>query len=541
MMAPKSCFFACAAVAAALHSAAGVAADRFVFAAKSCLTERGADEAAALVRRAAAEGCCAIALDSAFDRIGSWSDGEMANFRRFESVCRECGVEIVPLVWSVGYGTMLWQDPDLAEGLPLDGVEYAAEGGRLVPQPGKTVVTLADFRVVDGATVERTPGGGASFRDFGEDGAFHARMAHRATLKPHRRYVVSGRVRSVGMGGGKSAFLVQGYDDVGTPEEVHYFANAPLEWKPDGEWVDFSFHMTTGDEAGIEFWVGVWAWSGLGGRAELASLEVREATGVGAILRRDGCPVRVRSAEGGRAFAEGADYEVARGADGAASFRAVPGGAIADGEKVLVDAYATFPLKNGTQIPVCMSERKLYRLFAANARDIEAAFSPKRWFLSMDEIRLGGTCKACRDRSEDMAHILASCVRTQRGIIRRVHPGAEVIVWGDMFNPWANAVKRYSMTRGSFEGSLALIPKDVVIADWNGETWDRALGFYEKNGFSVLCCTYYDTATLEEKAYKEIDLAAGRGNVRGFMYTTWMDKYGFLADFWRRVDERRVK
>ena len=217
------------------------------------------------------------------------------------------------------------------------------------------------------------------------------------------------------------------------------------------------------------------------------------------------------------------------------AFTAAVEDALKAGDKVLVSGYTIFPVKSGTQIPVCMCEEELYDYFARNAQAIEKAFSPRRWFLSMDEIRLGGTCQACRSRDTDMAHILGDCVRRQREIIRRVHPDAQIYIWGDMFNPWVNAREHYMLTRGSFKDSLSLLPKDMIIADWNGATWDRALDLYKKEGFQVLGCTYYDGKDLNGRARHDVDAAAGKDNVRGYMYTTWQSKYDLLEDFAKMI------
>jgi hypothetical protein len=174
-----------------------------------------------------------------------------------------------------------------------------------------------------------------------------------------------------------------------------------------------------------------------------------------------------------------------------------------------------------------MSEPELYELFGKSAAAIEAAIHPRKWFLPLDEIRAGGTCAACRARNTDMAHIFGDCVTKQREIIRRVSPKATVYMWGDQLDPRMNARDGMYMCRGSFAGSVDLVPKDIVVMHWGGKL-EESLRFFREKGFRTARSRSIDgrwangTPAVVTDDYR---IACEDPGCQGFMYTTWRGDY----------------
>ncbi|MGN0889195.1 MAG: hypothetical protein ACI4UY_09985 [Kiritimatiellia bacterium] len=48
-------------------------------------------------------------LEGAF----KWSESRKDLFRKVKGLCEDAGIEVVPLVWTPGYGSFLWLEPDL--------------------------------------------------------------------------------------------------------------------------------------------------------------------------------------------------------------------------------------------------------------------------------------------------------------------------------------------------------------------------------------------------------------------------------------------
>ena len=88
--------------------------------------------------------------------------------------------------------------------------------------------------------------------------------------------------------------------------------------------------------------------------------------------------------------------------------------------------------------------------------------------LSMDEIREGGTCEACRGRN--MGQLLGETLTRQFNLFREVNPKVDVWVWSDMLDPNHNAKKDYYLVRGDHANP------EYRIAEASGERLRRRRG-----------------------------------------------------------------
>ena len=69
----------------------------------------------------------AVNMDDYPSRPAWWKK----NFLRILKACRERNIDIVPMIWSIGYGTMLGRNPNLAEGFPVEDLPYAVGDDRV--------------------------------------------------------------------------------------------------------------------------------------------------------------------------------------------------------------------------------------------------------------------------------------------------------------------------------------------------------------------------------------------------------------------------
>jgi hypothetical protein len=253
------------------------------------------------------------------------------------------------------------------------------------------------------------------------------------------------------------------------------------------------------------------------------------------VLHRPGTPVAVRSENGAVTYAEGKDYVLLldpqlspwRDDRDAVPLKLLPGGRIREGERLRVSWYHSM-LINDSQVTVCLAEPALYDIFDHEAKLLAERLHPRRVLLNMDEVRMGGTCGACRGR--DMGQLLGECVTRQAQSIRKYTPSAQIYVWSDMFDPNHNAHGNYYLVNGDFTGSWQHVPKDVVMAVWGGKPREKSLRFFADEGFRSLVACYYDADDLNEvKSWMK--LARSMPNVRGFMYTPWQKKYSQLPEF----------
>jgi len=290
----------------------------------------------------------------------------------------------------------------------------------------------------------------------------------------------------------------------------------------------------------VRIYAGVWG--GRSGRFWVDDMRIEEA-GLVNVLRRPGTPITVRGRQTGTVYQEGRDF--ARVTDAKLNFRfdhegptieLLPGGRIRAGERLRVSYYPGVAVHRG-QVSVCMSEPKVYEIWRRQAALIHKHLAPRRYLLSMDEIRAGGSCRACKQRKMTMAEILGDCITRQFRILRELNPKAEVFVWSDMLDPNHNAHADYYLVDGDFSGSWKLVPKELVIVCWYYRKRSESLAHFSRLGFKTLAGAYYDGDTLENPRgwLEALDKTPG---AVGIMYTTWRNKYELLPAFGDLVSKR---
>ncbi|MGN0834165.1 MAG: hypothetical protein ACI4RD_11040 [Kiritimatiellia bacterium] len=493
----------------------------------------------------------AVNMDDYPSRPAWWKQ----NFLRIRQACRDRNLDIVPMIWSVGYGTMLGRNPNLAEGFPVTDMPYlvgedrtarfvadaAAEfvqngsfedlrpngtlaGWNMLDRPG--VKTFVDDKVFHSGRhavrMER-------FTEFSPDGS--CRITQKLALRPWTQYECSMWVKTEDFTA-TGAFNISFYDADGCLAGQPAIHRRPTTLP----WTRITVPVQTKSHGEVTIYAGTYR--GAGGKLWMDDFSIRP-TGLPDVLRRPGCPFVVKHAQTLQVYDEGVDYEpvegLVRGKPRARSgtsleLRLTKDSRIRPGDRLLVSGYRSTAVKGGGQVCVCMSEPELYRHFETCAGELKELIGPTRWVLSMDEVRMGGTCAACVARHTDMAHILGDCVTKQFGIIRRTCPEAKVYVWADMFDRKMNAVPKYMLCEGSFVDSWRYIPKELVILCWDGRRMAEQLAHFSGLGFRTFCASYYDAENLDG-CRLHLKAAKATPGCEGIMYTTFVPRYELLGEF----------
>jgi hypothetical protein len=474
---------------------------------------------------------------------------DAAYFRRLEAIqqaCEQNKLELIPSVFSIGYGGgILSHNPNLAEGLPVVDAPFVVAGNTAHFLPDtNAIIANGDFEEFTrnkffGFGFHDEPGkisfadtgtkhsGRAAMRleNFGTDPNGHGRVMESVQVTPRRCYRVSLWVKTEGLRPA-SAFrcLVLAGDRELAPREFNL--PATTDWRK----ISFIFNSLNFDQ--VNLYAGLW--EGKAGKVWLDDWTIEDAGPVN-VLHRPGTPVTVRSEDGATSYTEGRDYapltspdfNVWRGDSSPALLKLFPTGRIKDGQQLRVSWYHPM-LIHDSQVTTCMAEPELDEIFDHEARLLAERLHPRRVLLNTDEIRMGGTCRACAGR--DMAKLLGECVTKQAAAIRRYSPQAQIYVWSDMFDPNHNAHGNYYLVQGDFTGSWKCVPKDLIMAVWGGEPREKSLRFFAGQGFSTLVSCYYDADNLDDVRCW-LELARPLPNVRGFMYTPWTKKYELLPAF----------
>lgn len=535
----------CLAIVATSHAADYPC--RWVYVSRGLHKDQDVEDIRGIVNTAAQHGLNGMVLAAGLDRLDRQPARYLERLESVKQLCADRHIEIIPIVFSAGYGgSVLAYDRNLAEGLLVrdapflvrgaearlerestativnggfeDHVGDRASGCRFHDQPGK--VTFVD------TTVAKEGRASLRFENFGQYPHGHGRVMFEVPVRPHRCYRVTGWVKTEKLQPA-DRFQVQvlaGERSL-APVRVHV--------EPTTDWKQFTIGFNSLQFEQVRVYAGVWG--GRDGRFWLDDLRIEEVALVN-LLRRPGTPLLVRDAQSDTKYEEGRDFATVtdpqlnfRFDHDGPPIRLLPGGRLRDGLKLQVSFFHGIAIHDG-QVTVCMSEPKLYEIWQRQTELIQQHLAPRRWLLSMDEIRAGGSCEACRSRQLSMAEILGDCLKSQYQMIRRVNPQAEVFVWSDMLDPNHNARDNYYLVEGDYTGSWKYVPKDLRIVCWYFEKRRESLAHFSGLGFQTLAGTYYDGDTLDNpKAWLEsLDKTPG---ALGIMYTTWQNKYALLAPF----------
>ena len=521
---------------------------RWVYVSRSLRRDSDVEDIKRIVKTVSEHGLNGMVLAAGLDRLDLQP---MDYFRRLEEVkqiSKENNIEIIPIIFSVGYGgAVLGHDRNLAAGIPVKDALFVVKNGKahLVPDPPVEIANggfeeyegdnLKGYRFHDrpgdvsfvDKEVFKSGKAALRFENFGKYRYGHARVMQEIEVHPQRCYRLSCWVKTEGLEP-EGSFRIQ----VLTSDGRNL---AP--WQPKvsstNNWRKIVMGFNSLGYEKVKVYVGVWG--GKSGRFWVDDLEIEEV-GLLNVLRRHGTPATVKSDKTGMVYEENRDFAQIK--DPKLNFRfdhelplieIPPQSRIKDGERLKVSYYHGMGVNRG-QVSVCMSEPKLYDIWQEQAKLIHKHLAPSKYLLSMDEIRAGGSCEACKSRKMTMAQILGDCVTKQTQIIRNVNPEAEIFIWSDMFDPNHNAHDNYYLVDGDFTGSWKYIPKDLIIVCWYYKKRNESLKFFSSLGFKTLAGAYYDGDTLDNpKGWLE---ALGRTpKACGIMYTTWRNKYELLAPF----------
>jgi len=521
---------------------------RWVYVSRSLRRDSDVADIKGIVKTASEHGLNGMVLSAGLDRLDRQPRDYFEKLEQIKQTCNQYNIEIIPIIFSVGYGgSILACDRNLAAGIPVKDALFVVKDERAshVAEPDVKIVN-AGFEEYDGDRLtgygfHDKPGevsfvdksifksGKASlrFENFGKYEHGHARVMQELKVRPHRCYKLSCWVKTEQLEPKGSFRITILSPDGRNLAPMDPAVPSTTNWKQ----VVMGFNSLGCDTARV--YIGVWG--GKSGRFWIDDIQIEEV-GLLNILRRPGTPVTVRSEKTGTIYAEGKDF--AEITDPRLNFRfdhdppvikILPAGRIKKGERLRVSYYHGIAINRG-QVSACMSEPKVYEIWKKQAGLIHEHLAPEKYLLSMDEIRAGGACMACKERNITMAQILGDCITKQVKIIREVNQDSEVLTWSDMLDPNHNAHDNYYLVEGDFTNSWKYVPKDLIILCWYYNKRNESLKFFSSLGFRTLAGAYYDGDTLENPT-GWLRVIERTPRACGIMYTTWQNKYELLASF----------
>ena len=471
---------------------------------------------------------------------------------QIKNTCSKLGLELIPGIFSVGYGGgILSYNKNLAEGLPVTDALFVSDGEYAIFQPTSNVqIKNGDFEIHDnnrfpGFAFHDQPGvvsfvdtnifhsknASIRFENFTANQWGHGRIMQELTVLPHKCYKITLWVKTENLQP-SDAFQILVLAD-GREIAPRKF-NIPQTT----DWQKISLLFNSLDFQKVRVYAGTW--NAKSGKLWIDDWQIQEVGPLN-ILHRPGTPVKVKSRDSSFIYSEGIDY--AKLEDKSFNFwnidrpwpelKILPGSRIKPNEHLLVSWYHPMVIYD-SQITICMAEPEIYKIWDSEAKLLSEKLHPTKVLLSMDEIRMGGTCEACKNLN--MAMLLGRCISNQCNIIRKYWPDAKIMIWSDMLDPNHNAKTNYYLVKGSFAESWNFIPKEMQIVIWGGEPRKQSLDFFTSHSFDILVACYYDEPNLENSK-KWIDLSKNNPCIKGFMYTTWEKKYELLPAFGKLLSD----
>lgn len=534
---------------------------RWVWVMANLAVDKEADRVVGLIARAGKAGYNGVVLsDTKFNILGWVPKHYFDHVARVKAAAERARVEIIPSVFPIGYSNpLLANDPNLAEGMTVEGAPYVVKGreAKLVADP-TSALKNGSLEAVRGDTFvgfgHQDKPGEVTFADRGvkHGGATSCRMENFAAapvsrliqgvkVRPHACYRLSAWIKTRGLEP-TGTFRLHA---IGANGRSLCFQEGGLE--PTRDWTKMDVVFNSQDQSQINLYVGLWgAKSGTLWVDDMAFEEVSLVN----VLRRPGCPFVVQSEDRKTTYVEGRDFEpVADPKLGQVPFageysfdhegprlRLASGSRIKDGDRLRVSWYHPSLVLSG-YTACCLTEPKVYDLLRDQARRIEELFRPRTVFMQHDELRVANWCLACKAKHATAGQLLAENARRCTAILKETSPRAEVVVWNDMFDPTHNAVKGpYYLVEGSLEGSWEGLDRSVVIANWNAGKAKESLEFFARRGHAQVLAGYYDG----DDNFAAWDAARkGVAGVKGFMYTTWAARFGDLERYGKLLTGRK--
>jgi hypothetical protein len=516
-------------------SVSGQTLERWIYASSNLLIPEQVEQLEGLMREAAPLGYTHLLLaDSKFSRLHELDERYFRNVTRLRETAAQLGLRLVPAVFPVGYSnSLLAQNPNLAEGLPVRGALFEVRGGvaQVQADPPVTLPSTGDRRAwtfVD----DTLQADGESLRAENPRGK-NCRMMQTLKVSPWRHYHVSVRLKT-------EDFRGQPQIQVLEPETGRRLCFTNLQVQRTQDWTVQHVTFNSLSNSTVNIYIG--AWGAADGRLWLARPAIEEC-GLLNVLRRPGAPLEIRLdsppeslLQEGRDFEPAADpklgtvpyrgeYEV---------FHESPGirmrGQWADGTRLRVSWYHPHVVYSG-QVCGCVTEPEFQELLKQQAVAMERLFPETDRMMSHDEWRVLGWDESFRRTGLTAGQVAADNLRFCVRQLRSLNPRRRIAVWSDMFDPHHNAIDHYYLVNGDLAGSWEGLTRDVIVVNWNFGVREESLKFFADRGQKQLLAGFYDADAGQIGEWLKVARQQKIRGVIGVMYTTWKQDYSQLREF----------
>lgn len=500
-----------------------------------------------------------VVTDYKFGRIKDRLDIYYQNLRRTRKAADELDIEIIPVIMSP---SILMNDPNMVEGIPVKDCQFVVKNGKAIVKNTENLLPGGDFeRMADDNTFEGWDWidgpGKSSFRDtevkysgnsairmekFREGNEYgNCRINKTLTLKPWTQYHIRVFIKT------EDVHPAQDIKIALLASENRSLNHRDLRVRNTQDWTEHNITFNSLDNDTVRLYLGIWA--GSKGKIWVDELSMMETAGVN-LVRREGCPVKIISEDGTVQYVEGRDFETwvdpkSGNAPWPGSFEdyhtpppivLTKDSRIKEGNTLLVSFYHTAIIYWGAVFP-CLLNENLFTYYREQILELNKYFSPQKYFMAHDELRVAGWCETC-SKAGTVGRSLAQHIKRCIDLIKSINPDADILVWSDMFDPYHNAKSHpYYLCATSFDGSWEGLDSSVIIMNWNGGKRDESVPFFAQRGHRQIIAGYYDSADVKNSLEKWLNVADKVDGVVGVMYTTWRNNYDHMEVFHESLND----
>ncbi len=538
---------------------------RWVYAfGSTCETEKGLSRLKQIADSAAAHGLNGFVLPGRADRIDKRPPEYLRRLKELNVYLKKRNLELIPAIMSFSWGDALYEnDRNLTTGLPVKEALFSVKNGQAQLESDYAVeIENGSFEKYDQKEIENWTLSEKAAQNIAliphesaaGKTALRVKIEHNLPdeyplltqsikVHPYRLYKVTYWInlkKIIHNAWGVFPVQVKGSDGRGLHYQIPFIPQ-------DSAWHKAVIAFNSLNYSEVRIIIS----SPASQEAEylVDNLSIEEA-GLINVLRRPGTPVVVRGADNGFLYEEGKDYDkiidpfrIDSSWNEKIDFRfdhreppikILPGSRIKEGQKLRVSWYHPLYIYGGA-FPLCMSEPKVYKLLRRKVELIHEAIAPQKYLISIEEIRGGNTCAACKARNITMAETVGDCVHKCADILKEVNPRVQLYMWGDLFDPNHNGDERegkyYFHVHGNYSGSWNYIPKDMVMIPWWDEIMEKSVQHFDSLGFKTISGCYYDRDddfSILKKMMKDLKKYDSH---TGFMYCSWEDKFDLVSAF----------
>jgi hypothetical protein len=189
----------------------------------------------------------------------------------------------------------------------------------------------------------------------------------------------------------------------------------------------------------------------------------------------------------------------------------------------------------------CPLHPDVHNVVFALVDEITEVFETDAFHAGMDEVFYISDDKCPRCKGRDKAELFAGEVTKIRNHL--ANNKRELWIWGDrLIDGRTTGIGFWEGSYNNTHRAVDMIPKDVVISDWDYERPDQTAVYFAMKGFNVVTCPWRrpenalaqvdDMLRFRENSTKEM-----KERFQGMMQTVWSGSEQFLDGYYgRKID-----